>query len=499
MGCGLAANVEVGLGVDRVAERWRDPGGRASGSLPLSSGRWSRRDDPLGQHLQIGIEPDGDAALEDQRACLRVRGRRRRRSRSPWADLRSAGRSLAARRRESLSSPCWSKISAMLRSAARSISSSRIDEIDAPAASPAACPRWICPAPISPTRTIDRSSGAKRRQACKPGLYIEADRGAKGAPCVDQSYSFSQPRRRRSPLADHSRAPPRPASSAARSISPPSIPKSRLRESSRTSRMKRWRNKLFLAARRGGGGAGNPGLGPGDAGIAAAARLWRSGARRRRRRRPAPRRLHRHPPGRLRGDAAGPTRCPDSNSAPLSTRRRSRSWRPCSTICRRRSKFRRRRGARSTSSVRWARKAGGMAPTRSAAPTAASCRSLDAAARRADRVALDAHRAAPRPAVPGCRAAVLRPSGRLDRRAGLAAAADGRGGWRADAGAGRRCRPVHAQDVLDRGADRARQCRSRWLVPAGRAGPRDFRRAGLAARRRDVRGAARRGLARRAC
>ena len=85
----------------------------------------------------------------------------------------------------------------------------------------------------------------------------------------------------------------------------------------------------------------------------------------------------------------------------------------------------------------------------------------DAADGHADRVALGAYRASRRVARQGARAA-QRQSGRLGRRARLAAAAHGRGGRRADARRRRRYRPVHAQD-----GSRSR-CRARSPTPTRR-------------------------------
>ena len=68
----LAAHCDMGLGIDGVAHGGEVAQHRSSGSLPLSSGRWSRRADPLGQDVDIGVEPDRDAAREHQRPRLRV-------------------------------------------------------------------------------------------------------------------------------------------------------------------------------------------------------------------------------------------------------------------------------------------------------------------------------------------------------------------------------------------------------------------------------------------
>ena len=107
--------------------------------------------------------------------------------------------------------------------------------------------------------------------------------------------------------------------------------------------------------------------------------------------------------------------------------------------------------------------------------------------------------------------AAQRQSGRLGRRARLAAAADGRGRRRADAGRRGRHRPLHAEDVPGRGAERAGQRRSAGAVPAPgaasartspnvrAAGPGDVRvagrRAGDARRRRSTMRAAAAGSA----
>ena len=109
----------------------------------------------------------------------------------------------------------------------------------------------------------------------------------------------------------------------------------------------------------------------------------------------------------------------------------------------------------------------------------------DAPHRHAAGVALGAHPAPQRPADQGTGAGRREPR-RLGRRARLAADPDGRGGRRADAGGGGRCRRFHPQAVPDRGAKRARQRRSLGVVPdrernrQGRAdhraaGPRDVR------------------------
>ena len=110
----------------------------------------------------------------------------------------------------------------------------------------------------------------------------------------------------------------------------------------------------------------------------------------------------------------------------------------------------------------------------------------DAADGYADRIALGAYRASQRLACEGTGAAQRQP-GRLGRRARLAAAADGRGRCRADAGVRGRRRPLHPEDVPGRGAERAGQCRSFRRCARSRRALRKVEPRDSAAGRRDVR------------
>ncbi len=103
----------------------------------------------------------------------------------------------------------------------------------------------------------------------------------------------------------------------------------------------------------------------------------------------------------------------------------------------------------------------------------------------ADRIALGAYRAAQFLARPG-RCSAKHQSGRLGRRACLAADPDGRGRRRADDRVRSRHRPFHCPHVPDRSAERARQRRSGRTLPAPGGNP-EGRGEHRPAGRRDVR------------
>ena len=148
----------------------------------------------------------------------------------------------------------------------------------------------------------------------------------------------------------------------------------------------------------------------------------------------------------------------------------------------RRSNIRAGRGAIRGRSAASIRPNSGLATTRGAAPAGVPVEP-DAADGHAARLALGAYRAARCAARQGPGAAQRQP-GRLGRRTRLAAAADGRGRRRADAGRRRRCRPLHAEDVP------GRRCRARWPMPTRRPVP--ARRTGFAKYDAGIRGSSRR-------